>query len=185
MMKQKHGKIRFLVVIAALVISGLAIVISRQFIEQEMQKQLYENLKDVAEQNVDTVESLLNEKQNLLFKIADEINDKEFSFDSEEEIWEIVEWLKNYNNIYDFKRMGIIAIDGMAYATDGQTAKLSDEPYQYGVQGIANISSLNNAILYFILYFLFCCFYIIIQKLNNLFDLLFASHSHKYILAIG
>lgn len=147
MIKRKHGKIRFLIVLVAVVISVLAIIVSRQNVEKEVEIQIYSNLKDVAVQNEAMVESLLNSKQDLLFAIADEINDNNFSFDSEESIWGIVEWLKNYNNIYDFKRMGIIAVDGTAYTTEGYTAKLSDEPYQYGVQGIANISStLTDAI---------------------------------------
>ena len=142
MIKQKHSKMRFLIVIATVVISVLGIIISRQHIEKEMQNQLYDNLKDVAVQNEIAIENLLNEKQNMLFEIANEINDRDFAFDSEEQIWTIVEWLKNYNNIYDFKRMGIIAVDGTAYTTDGYTVKLDDEPYQYGIRGIANISSI-------------------------------------------
>ncbi|MBQ8625532.1 MAG: EAL domain-containing protein, partial [Agathobacter sp.] len=141
MIKRKHSKTRFLVVIATVVISVLAIIVSRQHIEKEMQNQLYDNLKDVAVQNERTIENLLNEKQNMLFEIANEINDRDFTFDSEKQIWDIVEWLKNYNNIYDFKRMGIIATDGTAYTTDGYAVKLEDDPYQYGIQGIANISS--------------------------------------------
>lgn len=142
MLKHKHGKERFLVVIFTLIMLILTIAISRRYIQQEMQIQLYDNLRDVAVQNEVTIENLLNEKQNMLFEIADEINDRAFEFDSEEQIWEIVEWLKNYSNIYDFKRMGIMATDGTAYATDGYTVKLGDEPYQYGIQGIANISSI-------------------------------------------
>ena len=141
MIKRKHSKKRFLIVVATVVISTLAVIISRQYIEKEMQVQLYGNLRDVAMQNKVTIEDLLNDQQNMLYEIADELHARSFSFETEEQIWDIVEWLKNYDNIYDSKRMGIIALDGTAYSTDGFQVKLSDEPYQYGKQGIANISS--------------------------------------------
>lgn len=141
MTKQKHGKMRFLIVIATVLVSVLGIMVSRLHIENEIENQLYDNLKDVAVQNKIAIENQLNEKQNMLISIADEINNREFAFESEEQIMTVVEWLKNYSNINDFKRMGIIATDGTAYTTDGYKAHLDDEPYQYGMQGIANISS--------------------------------------------
>ncbi len=137
----KHGKLRFIVVIIALAISVLAIFVSRANIEQEIQEQVNGNLKDVASQNTATIENLLEDRQHLLVNIATEIKNKEFEFTTEQQIWEVVEWLKNYSRLYDFKRMGIIAPDGTTYGTDGYAEVLKDEPYQYGMQGLVNISS--------------------------------------------
>ncbi len=140
MVKRKHSKRRFFVVLVALIVSLVAIYVSRLNIEKEMRDQLNGNLRDVANQNEVTIERLLDDKQNILYKIADEINVRFTSIETRDEIWEVISWLKNYSNIYDFKRMGLILPDGSAYTTDGYTAVLLDEPYQYGMQGLANIS---------------------------------------------
>ena len=141
MLENKHGKERFLIVLLALAISIIAILNSRSNITKEIQAQLYGNLRDVAVQNDATIERLLEDRQQILFKIADEIESKGFQFTTEEDIWSTVEWLKNYNKLYDFKRMGIIATDGVVYTTDGYSEMVKDEPYQYGIQGMPNISS--------------------------------------------
>lgn len=141
MQKNKHGKMRFLVILVAVAISVIAITNSRGSISEEIQSQIYGNLKDVAAQNDTTIERLLEDRQQILLNIADEIEANAFEFTTEEEIWEVVEWLKNYNKLYDFKRMGIIATDGTTYTTDGFKQLIKDEPYQYGMQGLTNISS--------------------------------------------
>ena len=141
MLDNKHGRERFLVIILALVISVIAILNSRSNIEAEIQSQLYGNLKDVAAQNDATIERLLEDRQQILYNIADEIGKQGFEFTTEKNIWDIVEWLKNYSKLYDFKRMGIIATDGSTYTTDGYLEILKDEPYQYGMQGMAHVSS--------------------------------------------
>ena len=141
MLDNKHGRERFLVIILALVISVIAILNSRSNIEAEIQSQLYGNLKDVATQNDATIERLLEDRQQILYNIADEIGKQGFEFTTEKNIWDIVDWLKNYSKLYDFKRMGIIATDGSTYTTDGYLEILKDEPYQYGMQGMAHVSS--------------------------------------------
>lgn len=141
MLENKHGKSRFLVVILAVGISLLAIANSRSNIEAEIQTQLYGNLKDVATQNDAAIERVLEDRQQILLNIAAEIEKQGFDFTTEENIWKVVEWLENYSTLYDCKRMGIIATDGTTYATDGYKKVLKDEPYQYGIQGLANISS--------------------------------------------
>lgn len=141
MIKHRHSKKRFAVLVVAIAISIVAIFISRGCIQNEMQIQLYGNLRDVALQNEVAIDRLLDDKQNILYEIAKEINQKDITFENREEIWDVVNWLKNYSNIYNFKRMGIITLDGSAYTTDGYTATLHDEPYQYGIQGLANISA--------------------------------------------
>lgn len=140
-MKAKHGKARILVVIIALIVSVAAILISRSNIEKETKLQLVANLEDVARQNEATIENLLGQAHGMLFEIGEAMENKQFDFTTEEGIWEIVDWLKNYDYISNFKRMGIITTTGMAYTTDGYCEQLEDQPYQYGIQGIDHISS--------------------------------------------
>lgn len=56
MQKNKHGKMRFLVILVAVAISVIAITNSRGSISEEIQSQIYGNLKDVAAQNDATIE---------------------------------------------------------------------------------------------------------------------------------
>ena len=141
MRDNKHGKVRFIVLVIALAISIIAVLNSRNNIKQEIQAQLYGNLKDVASQNDATIERLLEDRQQILHNIVKEIEKNEFQFTTAEDIWGVVEWLKHYSTLYDFKRMGIIAPDGNTYTTDGYLQIIKDEPYQYGMQGLAHISS--------------------------------------------
>lgn len=147
MLKHKHSKKRFVVVMIALIISLLAVVRSRMLIVDEIQVQLFENLKDVAVQNEITMEKMLSERQEVLLNIAEQIKNKQYDLSSSEQIWEMVEGLKDYNSIYHFKRMGLITPEGKAYSTDGYVSQLNDEPYLLGMQGKSNISStLTDAI---------------------------------------
>ena len=147
MLKHKHSKKRFIVVMIALGISLVAIGKSRALIVDEMQVQLFENLKDVAIQNEITMEKMLNERQDILLNIAEQVQSKHYNLSSSEEIWELVEGLKDYNSIYHFKRMGLITPEGKSYSTDGYVSQLTDEPYLLGMQGKSNISStLTDAI---------------------------------------
>ncbi len=147
MTKNKKTSKRFLIAFTAVLITVVAILVSRTYIEKEVRSQLYANLRDVAVQNQATIENLLKENQTILKKIIQEIERKEMPMETEEDIRAIVEWMKNYNNIYDFKRMGLIMPDGTCYTTDGYTQKLSDDPYQYGMKGMANISLTINDLI--------------------------------------
>lgn len=141
MLKHKHSKKRFVVLMITMIISLVAIVRSHRLIEDEIHVLLFENLKDVAVQNEIAMEKMLSEKQEVLLNIAEQIEHKQYDFESAEQIWEVVDGLKTYNEIYHFKRMGFITTEGIAYTTDGYITKIIDEPYLYGMQGKSNISS--------------------------------------------
>lgn len=142
-MKEKNTmRKRIAVLVVALVIAILAVVQYRFLIVEEIQKQLLENLKDVANQNIVTMEDVLQDNCQLLSELAIQIERKYDDIDSQQTREEIVEFLSPFMDIYEFKRMSIILPDGMSYCTDGCERNLSNtEAYKYGMKGQANISS--------------------------------------------
>ncbi len=148
MIKYKHNKKRFIVLIIVVIISVFAIIQSRSLITSEIQVQLFGNLKDVAIQNKITMENLLNDKLELLIHISEHIDSVDtLKFDTENDILLTVDWLKTFNEIYGFKRMGFISAEGIAYTTDGYQSVLMDEPYFMGMEGHSHISrTLTDAV---------------------------------------
>ena len=133
---------RIIVLLMALAIAFLAIVRFRLLIIDEIQTQISANLKDVANQNIITMENALNDKKDLLVDLANQIETKNLDMSSEEDIHEIIDFLKPFMEIYRFKRMGVITIDGAAHCTDGCVHELeNNDAYLYGMQGMPNITS--------------------------------------------
>lgn len=129
---------RIMVLLVALVIAILAIVRFRLLIIDEIQTQITANLKDVANQNIITMENALNDKQDLLKELAFQVESKFGKAESAR----IVEYLQPFAEIYNFKRMGFIDLDGMAYCTDDYIYDLStSEAYLYGMKDMSNITS--------------------------------------------
>lgn len=133
---------RIVVLIVALVIAILAIVRFRLLIIDEIHTQISANLKDVATQNIITMENALNDKRELLEELANQIEAKHISMESTEEIQDTISFLEPFMEIYRFKRMGVMTMDGTAYCTDGYVYDLStSEAYLYGIEGLPNITS--------------------------------------------
>ncbi len=133
---------RIVVLIVALIIAILAIVRFRLLIIDEIQTQISENLQDVANQNIITMENALNDKQDFLTELAEQIEVKYDVSGSEQEIEAIIAYLESFAEIYHFKRMGVMTSEGVAYCTDGFVQDMStSEAYLYGMKDNANITS--------------------------------------------
>ena len=114
-MKEKNTmRKRIAVLVVALVIAILAVGQYRYLIVEEIQKQLLENLKDVANQNIVTMEDVLKDNSQLLSELAVQIEKKYDNIDSQQVRDEIVDFLVPFMDIYEFKRMGSILPDGTA-----------------------------------------------------------------------
>lgn len=133
---------RIIVLLVALAIAFLAIVRFRLLIIDEIQTQISANLKDVANQNIITMEKALNDKQDLLEDLANQIEAKNLDVSSEEDLQEIIDFLTPFMEVYRFKRMGVMTADGAVHCTDGLVHELeNNEAYLYGMQGLPNITS--------------------------------------------
>lgn len=142
-MKEKSTmRKRIFVLIIALVIAILCVVKYRMLLVEEIQEQLSANLKDVATQNIITMEKTLNDNCSLLQELANQIEAKYENIDSEQVKEELIAFLEPFRVIHNFMRMGIILPDGTAYCTDYCERNLKgEEPYEYGIQGLCNITS--------------------------------------------
>ena len=67
---------RIAVLIVAVVIALFAVIRFRVMIMEEIQTQLSANLRDVANQNIITMENALNKKRDLLNQLAAQIESK-------------------------------------------------------------------------------------------------------------
>ncbi len=133
---------RIAVLIVAVVIALFAVIRFRVMIMEEIQTQLSANLRDVANQNIITMENALNKKRDLLNQLAAQIESKYKQLDSEETQKEIINYLEPFMDIHDFIRMGVVLPSGIAFCTDGYMSGLDNtEPYIYGMQGLSNVTS--------------------------------------------
>ncbi len=134
-------RFRIAVLIVAFAFTVIALVFYRNMISEKLHEQLTENLKDVAVQNKITMEKELNDKQELLEGIAHQIELKYSQIRVNQEIPEIIDFLDDFSDVYQFKRMGVITMDGMAYCTDGYIHDLStSDAYLISKQGMANVT---------------------------------------------
>lgn len=133
---------RIAVLIVAVVVALFAVVRFRVMIMEEIQTQLSANLRDVANQNIITMENALNKKRDLLNQLAAQIESKYENLDSKETQSEIINYLEPFMDIHDFIRMGVVLPSGIAFCTDGYMSGLDNtEPHIYGMQGLSNVTS--------------------------------------------
>ncbi len=133
---------RIAVLIIAVVIALLAVVWFRVMMVEEIQEQLSANLRDVANQNIITMENALNDKRDLLNELAAQIERKYDQLDSDKTQEEIIDYLTPFLTLHDFTRMGVVLPDGTAFCTDGYREGYENtESYIYGMQGLSNVTS--------------------------------------------
>ena len=134
-------RFRIAVLIISFIFTGVALMFFRNILSEEMHHQLTENLKDVAIQNKITMEEELNDKQELLEGIAQQIELEYTKLRVNREIPAIIDYLDDFSEVYQFKRMGVITTEGMSYCTDGYVHDLSNsEAYRVSIQGLANVT---------------------------------------------
>lgn len=127
--------LRSVILLAAFLVLLTAIRISADKIRDNLELEIQRTLQDVADQNVIAVEREIESKQMLLKSIAQ----NRHSFASSHE--DIIEHLNSFVDIYQFKRMGFVYLDGTVYTTDGYVTNVSYREYfQKGLQGKSDIT---------------------------------------------
>ena len=140
-MKNRITKFRIILLLITTAISIFTLVKCQSMIYNELEVQLYANLKDVALQNKLTMEKELNSTYDLLMNITAEIEERYPSAISENDIPSIISYLDGFVDIYDFKRMGYISVTGTAYTTDNVVCSLiGEEVFNFGRQNVAHIT---------------------------------------------
>lgn len=131
MTRNKTLGAHIVVILCTMLVLILAVFRCRNAIGGELQVQVKENLRDVAMQNVLTLESEIEDKQNLLNSIAEQLKT-----DGVKKPDEILTKLEPLTEIYHFKRIGFVFPNGKAYTTDGYHQDLSfREFFKKGMQG--------------------------------------------------
>lgn len=141
-MRRRSLMIKRMVVLLVAFITTLAVILLHRYIMLlKFEQQLLHSMDDVAAQNKVVIEKEVASMQSILAQIATEVEKQYTELDSDEELEELVAFLKPFAEIYHFKRMGVITLDGVAHCTDGHFENIQGhEVSTLGKLGIANIT---------------------------------------------
>ena len=114
-------------VLICLVIIG-ALVLYAHMLKRELNNDVKNTLKEVAEQSVKTIYNEVDSEYNLIRAMAHHLTSY-----GEFDIERNVNTIKEITGSYPFKRMGIIMPDGSAYTTDDIKMNLKDREYYESV----------------------------------------------------
>lgn len=138
-MKKKTGHKRLertagLLLICLLLVGAFVSYIRE--LDEMLREELSATLQKMSAQNVLIIETEIRSQRNALTEIAEHIGMMDLG-----QKGEVTSVLREVNERYSFKRMGVIAPDGEAYTTDGQTKNFSERLFfQKSMQGADAIS---------------------------------------------
>lgn len=136
--RKKTTPKKVLVVLAALI--GIVFVVLRgAYVSgDEMEKQLQQNLQDVAKQNAEILYARIGAQYKLLTSLAKELDDV-----TEDTIEAKLEHFEIFMDDFHLKRFAFCFPGGMTYSTDGGVEDLSyREFYKRGMEGAASITGI-------------------------------------------
>ena len=132
---------RVVILLIAFVTTMAVIIIHRHIMLQKFEQQLLNSMDDVSGQNKVVIEKALTDMQDILTEIVHQTETAYPDIKTEEQWEDVVDFLKPFAEIYHFKRMGIITLDGVAHCTDGHYENIQGhEVVLLGNKGIANIT---------------------------------------------
>ena len=135
MEEQSRKQIKIIISAAVAVLILVITLFCTEKIQQEMQMQLSQNLKDVANQNAKAFHNQINTNEQLLKGLLSEVQQNRGN------IADSVHKYSNFVEAYGLKRMGYCMADGMTVSTDGVMANLSfREFFQRGMNGQCTIT---------------------------------------------
>lgn len=141
-MKRQTLLLRRMVVLLIAFVTTLAVIfVHRHIMVLKFEQQLIHSMDDVSAHNKAVIEKEVSVMQGILAGIVREAEAKYPEMDSEEELKDVIAFLKPFAEIYHFKRMGVITLDGVAHCTDGHYENIQGhEVVMLGNSGIANIT---------------------------------------------
>ncbi len=135
MEEQSRKQIKIIISAAVAVLILVITLFCTEKIQDEMQMQLSQNLKDVANQNAKAFHNQINTNEQLLKGLLSEVQQNRGN------IADSVHKYSNFVEAYGLKRMGYCMADGMTVSTDGVMANLSfREFFQRGMNGQCTIT---------------------------------------------
>ncbi len=142
---EKNLAVKKLLIVFSVLVCIVVVVLHSGFVNsEEIEKQMVQNLEDVARQNAAILETKIQAQYKLLLSLS-----RELEGITEENIEGKLEEFQIYMEEFHLKRFAICLPGGMAYSTDGEPANLSyREFYQRGMEGKCTITGvLSDALL--------------------------------------
>ena len=141
-MKRQSILLRRVVILMLIFIVTLSVIlVHRHIMVQNFEEQLLNSMDDVSYQNKVVIEKELADMQTILARVGEEVESLYPKLESKEALTEVVEFLRPFAEIYHFKRMGVITVEGEAFCTDGFYENIQGhEVLLLGNKGIANIT---------------------------------------------
>ena len=119
-MKRQSILLRRVVILMLIFIVTLSVIlVHRHIMVRNLEEQLLNSMDDVSYQNKVVIEKELADMQTILARVGEEVESLYPKLESKEALKEVVEFLRPFAEIYHFKRMGVITLDGVAHCTDG------------------------------------------------------------------
>ena len=140
-MKEQIKKIdtkKFGIILFVLLAIAVTIFSSSYIIFNELEKQLRQNLEDVATQNALALHNKIHSNYELILSLSDNMHDVE-----PDNIEEKLHSFEIFLDEYHLKRFAYAFPDGTSYSTDGGVAELSyREFFKRGMEGKATITGI-------------------------------------------
>ena len=134
-MKQKKNGF-FITILLLLISLAFIVTVSVVFnnIKTNLEREIISSLSEEAEENAALIEKEIDAKFGVLQSFANELSS------TGDEIEEIRD-MKSFVEVYNFRRMGFVDLNGIAKTTDGFEKDLSfREFYQVGLKGVSFIT---------------------------------------------
>ncbi|MBO5279239.1 MAG: EAL domain-containing protein [Lachnospiraceae bacterium] len=137
---KKNNMKKFIIMLFVLLSIVVTVLVSSYMIFNELEKQLQQNLEDVANQNSLALHNKIHSQHLLLDSLSENLHGV-----TPETIEEALQSFTIFLEEYDLKRFAYVFLDGTSYSTDGGVANLSyREFFQRGINGKATITGMLN-----------------------------------------
>lgn len=118
---EKNVELKKIIIVLTLLLGIICVVLSSSYLNvKEMEKQLRQNLADVARQNAMILDSRIQSEYELLLSLS-----KELKGVTEDNISEKLSEFEIFLDEFNFKRFAYSFNDGTTYSTDGEVTDLS------------------------------------------------------------
>lgn len=131
-------KKKFVIMLSVLLAIVVTVLISSYYIFHKLEKQLQQNIEDVAAQNALALHNKIHSNYELLLSLSRNMHDV-----TPDNIEEKLQSCELFLDEYNLKRFAYLFPDGTCYSTDSEVRNLSyREFYQRGMEGKATISDI-------------------------------------------
>ena len=139
----KYNMKKFTIMLSVLLAIVITVLVSAYFVFNELEDQMENNLKDVANQNALALHNRIHSNHLLLESLSEEMRGV-----TQETVNDVLSTFEIFIDEYGLKRFAYVFPDGVTYSTDGEVTDLSFRDFfKRGMMGRSSITGvLNDAI---------------------------------------